>query len=398
MKALSKAQIVTGLRGFAAMVFTIAASPVLHDAGVSFQTISLGFGLLYSVLAFSEIPTGAWADVFGSRKSAVIGGLIQTLSLVLLAAGPIRTDQILAAFALYGFGSSFVSGALSALLFGNAKDEDGDSFNSNRYFSSVEKVAVASYVIASVSVGFLSEWFGRGAFLFGGGFYFFAALFIAGAIHELPPERDYHSARKEFFARIREGFAGVRASALLMALLPIRILHQVETILGVLWLPWIQKLGGGNALWISVLSTGSYVLRYIVNHHFADRARPRSYMPRLVYALACMAIGSLICVFAENVWIALLGVWTMAGARGAFLPAVQAIQHEEFPERVRTTGLSVVNFSTEAIFAVSYFVSAPFVDRLDVSAAWSIAAISFLVASCIAWIPSPLAARIRTQG
>mgnify|MGYP006905792493 CR=1 FL=1 len=53
MKALAKAQVVTGLRGFAAMVFTIAASPVLHDAGVSFQVISLGFGVLYSILAIS---------------------------------------------------------------------------------------------------------------------------------------------------------------------------------------------------------------------------------------------------------------------------------------------------------------------------------------------------------
>lgn len=384
MKALSKAQVVTGLRGFGAMVFTIAASPVLHDAGVNFQTISLGFGILYTVLAVAEIPTGAWADVFGSRKSAVIGGLIQTLALAVLAVGPIRSDQVLAAFALYGVGSSFVSGALSALMFGNAKEEDGESFNSNRYFSSIEKVAVASYVVASISVGFLSAWFGRGAFLFASGFYFLAALFIAGAIHELPPEREYRSARKEFFARIREGFGGVRASAKLMALLPIRILHQVETIIGVLWLPWIQQLGDGNAIWISVLSTGSYVLRYVVNHYFADKPRPHSYLPRLACALACMAVGSLICVFAENVWIAMFGVWTMAGARGAFLPAVQAIQHEEFPERVRTTGLSVVNFSTEAIFAGSYFVSASFVDNLNVSTAWSIAVVSFVAASCIA--------------
>lgn len=363
------------------MVFTIAASPVLHDAGVSFQTISFGFGLLYSILAIAEIPTGAWADLFGSRKSAVIGGFVQTLSLVLLGIGPVSQAQILVAFALYGFGSSFVSGALSALMFGNAKSEDGEGFNSNRYFSSIEKIAVASYVLASVSVGFLSEWFGRGAFLFGAGFYFLAALFVAAAIHELPPEREYHSARKEFFARISEGFAGIRASSQLMALLPIRILHQIETILGILWLPWIQKLGGGNAVWISVLSTGSYVLRYVVNHYFADKARPHSYMPRLAYALACMALGSLICVFAENVWIALFGVWTMAGARGAFLPAVQAIQHEEFSERVRTTGLSVVNFSTEATFAVSYFLSAPFIDGVSVPSAWAISCTSFAFAA-----------------
>ncbi len=73
----------------------------------------------------------------------------------------------------------------------------------------------------------------------------------------------------------------------------------------------------------------------------------------------------------------------MAGARGAFLPAVQAIQHEEFSERVRTTGISVVNFSTEVIFAVSYFVSAPFVDRISISAAWGISCACFVIASLL---------------
>jgi hypothetical protein len=107
-------------------------------------------------------------------------------------------------------------------------------------------------------------------------------------------------------------------------------------------------------------------------------------MPRIGYALSCMALGSLICVFADNVWVALFGVWTMAGARGAFLPAVQAIQHEEFPERVRTTGLSVMNFSTEVIFALSYFVSAAVVDALSIKFAWGISAFCFAVSALIA--------------
>lgn len=41
-------------------------------------------------------------------------------------------------------------------------------------------------------------------------------------------------------------------------------------------------------------------------------------IPRLAYALACMALGALICVFAENVWLALFGVWTMAGRRRSY--------------------------------------------------------------------------------
>lgn len=386
MRALTKAQVVTGLRGFAAMVFTIAASPVLHDAGVSFQVISLGFGVLYSILAIAEIPTGVWADLFGARKSAVIGGLLQTFSLVILGIGSTETWQVLSGFALYGLGSSYVSGALSALLFGMNKDQDGEGFNSNRYFSVTEKIAVASYIVASVSVGFLSEWFGRGSFLIAGAFYLLAALFIALLIQELPPEREFHSTRKEFIVRTREGLSAIRQSMQLKALLPIRVLHQLETILGVLWLPWIKDLGGGDARWFSALATGSYLLRYVVNHFFSSKERPASYMPRIAYSLACMALGSLICVLAENVWLALFGVWTMAGARGAFLPAVQAIQHEEFPERVRTTGLSVMNFSTEAIFAVSYFVSATFINQLSVQTAWGISAATFALASVIGFI------------
>lgn len=383
LKALTKAQIVTGLRGFAAMVFTIAASPALNADGVSFQTISLGFGILYAVLALAEIPTGAWADLFGSRKSAIMGGFLQTAALIVLGIGSVGNWSILSGFFLYGLGSSFVSGALSSLLFTTNKDEDGEAFNSNRYFSRTEKVAVGSYILASASVGFLSEWYGRGTFLIGAVFFAAAAGFIAASIKELPPERDYHSTRIEFFSRIREGFSGVRASLQLMTLLPIRILHQIETIIGILWLPWIKELGG-SAIWISVLATGSYVLRYSVNHYFSDKKRPHSYMPRIAVSLGFMAAGSLVCVFAPNVWIALLGVWIMAGARGAFLPAVQAIQHEEFPERVRTTGLSVMSFSTEAIFAVSYFVSAPLIDKLSVSTAWAISAICFALAAAVA--------------
>lgn len=366
------------------MVFTIAASPVLHEAGVSFQTISLGFGFLYSILAITEIPTGVWADVFGARKSAIIGGIIQTGSLLVLGMGSPDSYQVLAGFMLYGLGSSFVSGALSALLFGANKIQDGETFNSNRYFSVTEKTAVASYIIASVSVGFLSEWFGRGAFLFAGAFYFVAAIFVSLAIKELPPEREFHSTRKEFAARTIEGLRAIRASLQLKALLPIRILHQVETILGVLWLPWIQDLGGGDARWFSVLATGSYLLRYFVNHYFSGLNRPSSYMPRIAYSLACMALGSLICVFADNVYLALFGVWTMAGARGAFLPAVQAIQHEEFTERVRTTGLSVMNFSTEAIFALSYLLSSVVIDQMSVRIAWGVSACSFVVAALVA--------------
>ncbi len=382
MNALAKAQVVTGLRGFAAMVFTIAASPVLNAQGVSFQTISLGFGILYLILAAAEIPTGVWADVFGSKKSAVFGGLLQASGLVMLGIGSTHTLQILSGFAVYGLGTSFISGALSALMFGAAKNEDGDGFNSNRYFSMVEKSAVASYVIASVSVGFLSEWLGRSSFLVAAAIFMVSAVFVAMKLTDIPPQRDHQSVRKEFALRFKEGIAGIKKSLQLKILLPVRMLHQVETILGVLWLPWIRELGGSD-IWFSVLATGSYLLRYVVNYQYSSKTRPESYMPRISFSLILMAAGSGICVFADSLWPALFGIWIMAGARGAFLPAVQAVQHEEFGDKVRTTGLSVINFSTEVMIAASYFTTSLFADSINVSSAWVISGTAFFIAFVI---------------
>lgn len=375
------------------MLFTVAASPVLNDLGVSFKVISLGFGIFYSILALSEIPTGAWADVFGAKKSSYIGGLVQTLALTVFSLGPVQSWSILLGFFLYGLGTSFVSGALSSLLYSVTKNEEGVQFNSNRYFSITEKVAVVSYVLASASVGFLSHWIGKGSFLVAAVFFLTGAVFVSTQIEEELIEKKEGCKKKEFFLRIREGFAGIRASFNLKILLPVRLLHQIETILGVLWLPWIAQLGGGD-YWFSILATGSYLFRYAVNHYISKKDRPTSYMPRVAFSLALMALGSGICVFAHNVWMALFGVWIMASARGAFLPAVQAIMHEEFSEQVRTTGLSVMNFSTEVMIAVSYFISSSIVDRLDVKEAWQISAYCFGLAFFIVFVSIKLTKRI----
>ena len=92
-----------------------------------------------------------------------------------------------------------------------------------------------------------------------------------------------------------------------------------------------------------------------------------------------MGIGASICAITSNVYLALLGVWIMAGARGIFLPATQAIQHDSFPEEIRSTGLSMMNFSVEAMIAISYFISSSWIDGLQPSNAWWISVGAFLI-------------------
>lgn len=375
------------------MLFSIAASPVLKEAGVSFQTIALGNGILYTILAAVQIPTGVWADVFGTKRATIFGGLLQTLALFFLGLGTLHSWQILAGYALYGLGSSFVTRSVAALMYETNRGEDRDSFNSNHYFSALEKAAVASYILASFSVGFFAEYMGRSSLLIGSVFFLATSIFVASRFKELSGNRRQETLQKEFWDRMVESYSIIKRSAELKALLPIRMLHQLESVLGVMWLPWVQQLGGGSAKWYSVVSTGSYILRYVVNHELSKRPRPETYMRRMTLSLFLMAVGCVICVFAQNVWMALFGIWTMAGSRGAFLPAVQAIQHEELTDSVRTTGLSALNFMVDAMVAASYFGAAVVIDRLSVTTAWGIASFAFLLASAISFYTHIMAQR-----
>lgn len=383
MTVLLKSKAVISTRGFAAMLFSIAASPVLKEAGVSFQTIFIGYGILYAILALVQIPTGVWADVFGNKKAAVLGGVLQTLAMVFLGLGSINSWQILAGFALYGLGSSFVTRSIASLMYESNRNEEKEKFNSNHYFSATEKAAVASYILASFSVGFLAEYMGRESLLIGGFFFIGTSFFIASQFRNISSVRVEEKIHQEFLSRMKESFFIIKNSPELKALLPIRVLHQMESVLGVMWLPWVQELGGGSAKWYSVVATGSYVLRYLVNHELAKRPKPKSYIQRIAMALLLMVCGSLICVFANSVWMALFGIWTMAGARGAFLPTVQAIQHENLNDSVRTTGLSAINFLVDAVVAVSYFGASVVIERLTVQSAWGISAACLSVAAVI---------------
>jgi MFS family permease len=146
-----------------------------------------------------------------------------------------------------------------------------------------------------------------------------------------------------------------------------------------LWLPWIKKLGGSD-LWFSVLATGSYISRYAVNHYYSKKVKPLTFMPRIQVSLIIMAVGTLICALTNNVYMALIGVWIMAAARGVFLPATQAIQHDAFSEEIRSTGLSMMNFSIEIMIAISYFICASWIDNLQASSAWMISSGAFILA------------------
>lgn len=97
------------------LVFTVTAVYYVTEAGMSpLQLVLVGTVMEVSVFVF-EVPTGIVADIYSRRLSIVIGQVVMGVALVLIGSFAL-TGAVLAAFALWGFGYTFTSGALDAWL------------------------------------------------------------------------------------------------------------------------------------------------------------------------------------------------------------------------------------------------------------------------------------------
>ncbi|MDT9594343.1 MFS transporter [Nocardioides zeae] len=117
----------------------------------------------------------------------------------------------------------------------------------------------------------------------------------------------------------------------------------------------------------------------------------------LVVTMAALAIGSLVAALATDIWVLILAR-VLQGAGGGVLPLSFGIIRDEFPERSRTTALSVIAALGSVGFAVGIVVAGPIVDGLGYAwLFWLPMGVTALAAVATAFfVPSsPVAERTR---
>ena len=107
------------IAGFAMSFFVIQLFYYQHY-NLTFFQISLisSFGLLVTLLA--EVPTGAFADLYGRKKSLIVGFFCFTIGIFVLTFSSIFWLFLLASM-IIGLGQAFMSGAWEAFLFDTLK-------------------------------------------------------------------------------------------------------------------------------------------------------------------------------------------------------------------------------------------------------------------------------------
>jgi MFS family permease len=147
-----KLYLIKGLRSF------MLAIPIIvlffQENGLSMRQVFL-LQALFSVAVISlEVPTGYFSDIFGRKKSIIIGGILATTGFIIYSQAYTFWGFLLAEITL-GFGVSFVSGADSAMLYDTLL-EKGKEFEYQKREGRGQGIGMLSESLASVLGGFLA--------------------------------------------------------------------------------------------------------------------------------------------------------------------------------------------------------------------------------------------------
>lgn len=92
-----------------------------QDNGLNLTQIMILQSLFSITVVLLEVPTGYFADIFGRKKTLMLGGIFLSMGIFAYSLG-YNFYQFLIAEILWGFGCSFISGTDSALVYDTLRD------------------------------------------------------------------------------------------------------------------------------------------------------------------------------------------------------------------------------------------------------------------------------------
>jgi DHA3 family tetracycline resistance protein-like MFS transporter len=333
------------------LTFTVAAVYFVTELHLSpLQLVLTGTAMELAIFVF-EVPTGIVADVYSRRLSIVVGTAIMGLSFVLVAAAG-SAVAVLAAYALWGFGYTFTSGAMDAWL----ADEVGEGRLSHVYLrgAQISRVAGLAGIGASVGLALVDL---RLPILLGGLLTLAEAVLYAVVMPETgfrPLPREQRGSFAHMAHTGREGVRLVRARPTLLAVLGIAAFAGMWSEgFDRLWQAHFLELGlpgiGGldPVVWFGVFGAGTTLLALAVAAPLGRRLRDadRETMVRTVLRLdSVLLVSAVVFGLAGVFWLAVLAYFATQLVRNLAQPIFTAWLNRSVEDSsVRATVLSITN-------------------------------------------------------
>ncbi|MEP6469310.1 MAG: MFS transporter [Chloroflexota bacterium] len=253
---------------FNLLVFTASGLFMIQVAHLdALQLVLVGTVLEIAAFVF-EVPTGVVADTVGRRLSVIVGTALMGLGFIVWGAAPLFVT-ILGAQALWGIGTTFISGAWEAWV----ADESGEPDLGRLMLVGTQADSAGSLagLLASIVLGVV---FGLAApMIIGGVGYLVMAigLFVFMPEEHFSPAPRARGAARAMWSTLRAGLATIRGRPVLFTILAITFiagaaseafdrlwqLHLVDDI-GLPTTPSLEPIA-----WIGLISAVAYLLAIV---------------------------------------------------------------------------------------------------------------------------------------
>lgn len=346
--------LVEGLGSLAFMLtFTVTNVYYVTEVGMSpLQLVLCGTAMELAIFLF-EVPTGVVADTVSRRLSIIFSFVVLGVAATLfgLLTAPVL---IIAAYALWGIGYTFQSGAYEAWI---ADEVGGERLAAVLLRGAqVSNAGALAGVVLGTALGVIDL---QLAIVAGGVGVLALALFLTVAMPEtgFRPHvaADGQAGPRALLATARRGARLVRGHRLLLLMLAIAFLWGLWTeSFDRLWqaqfltgagLPGAGGLSG--VVWIGLLTGGALVIGIAVTQVAVGRLEgaSRERLARvLLGANAVILVAALLFALAGTPWLAIVGYAAVTGCRQLIDPLQSVWVNRTIDDSsVRATVLSIVN-------------------------------------------------------
>lgn len=337
------------------LTFTLTNVYYVTEVGMTpLQLVLCGTAMELAIFVF-EVPTGVVADTVSRRLSIVLSFAVLGLAGMLFG---VLTSPVLiiAAYALWGIGYTFQSGAYEAWI----ADEVGEARLTAVLLRGAQTANVGALagVVLGTAVGVLDL---RAAIVAGGACVLVLALFLAVAMPETGfrphAAEDGESGPRALLTTAGRAASLVRGHRLLLLMLAIAFfwgmwtesfdrLWQAQFLTGT----GLPDVGGlSDVVWIGMLTAAAMVIGIVVTQVAVKRLESvsRERLARvLLGANTVILVAALLFALAGAPWLAIVGYAAVTACRQLIVPLQSVWVNRTIEDSsVRATVLSIVNQS-----------------------------------------------------
>jgi MFS family permease len=349
----------------------------------------------FAVTFLTDVPTGAFADSLGRRRSFVLGCLMR-LSAFMVYFFAHAYPVFLVAESIDGIGTTFCNGAIDAW---GVDELDGAGFSGlkDRLFSRISQLMNTGFMISALIGTYVADVNIAWPWLMSAAGYGISAIVGGTLMRERAGSRahvDFAKIPAQVVDRVVNGFReGFRSRVILMLSLANGIFFAASA---PYWLEWPQYVNDryGLGIWVvgwvyCLLTVGRLIGAEITMRMRSDESTRATRLIVLIAAASVTFFAGGVAAHRPNLVVALF--FAMNVMVGAMMPLMQSWFNEQIGATNRATLLSFNSTFATMGAATGLLSVGAYADVAGIPATWKVCAAIFAVAIPCYWLIRPRA-------